>query len=187
MAKFYIPGNQLYFNNLTFNAGGSGGFYTSKSSTLITWNNTQYGSALGGQLALNVPADVEFFIRVYWGSAYMINLAHRLSSMKLATDASLFDSGYGLHLGVSSTEASIYRASTRLAYYNVGNGTARGRFRLNGTSLQAKVWLEPNDEPSSWQMSVTDSTYTSGVAGLATRAGTIYAIGIGTDGSEAPF
>lgn len=35
------------------------------------------------------------------------------------------------------------------------------RFRANGTSLQGKYWLDGTDEPSSWAVSVTDSTVTA--------------------------
>lgn len=40
------------------------------------------------------------------------------------------------------------------------------RFSVVGTSLKAKVWNEAEKEPSFWQMTATDSSFTSGYVGL---------------------
>lgn len=42
------------------------------------------------------------------------------------------------------------------------------RFRIIGTSLQAKMWRHTASEPASWQVSDTDSSNASGKVGLAT-------------------
>jgi hypothetical protein len=40
------------------------------------------------------------------------------------------------------------------------------RFRVNGTSLKAKIWEYRNHEPDEWQIETTDSNLTSGLSGL---------------------
>lgn len=65
------------------------------------------------------------------------------------------------------------------------------RFRWNaGTSeIKARVWLDGNSEPSSWDVETTDSDITdSGTIGLFNYGNTFYysRIGVGTDGDPAP-
>jgi hypothetical protein len=40
------------------------------------------------------------------------------------------------------------------------------RFRVVGTSLYARVWQTGTTEPTSWQITVTDTTFSSGYCGL---------------------
>jgi hypothetical protein len=40
------------------------------------------------------------------------------------------------------------------------------RFRMVGTTLYARVWQTGTTEPSSWQITVTDTTFSSGFCGL---------------------
>lgn len=73
------------------------------------------------------------------------------------------------------------------------------RFRINGTgatvTLQAKVWLDHQEEPSGWLLEASDtdaSRITSaGWVGVGrwNNTGTVYydAVGVGTNGDTAPF
>jgi len=40
------------------------------------------------------------------------------------------------------------------------------RFRVVGTTLYARVWQTGTSEPTSWQITVSDSTFASGYCGL---------------------
>lgn len=73
-------------------------------------------------------------------------------------------------------------------------GSARSfiRFRVNGTSLQAKIWLERDDEPAGWQVNDTRSALSSGWAGLFSFQGTELLkaceyLAVDTDGGTAPL
>jgi len=65
------------------------------------------------------------------------------------------------------------------------------RFRVNGTALKSKFWLDGDPEPTSWLLETTDSTVTiagySGV-GLIARRTTLEVdvYSVGTDGDPAP-
>ena len=66
------------------------------------------------------------------------------------------------------------------------------RFRVNGTTLQAKLWLEGDVEPSSWTLSTTDSSISAaGWVGVGnfTASGTrdIDFFSVGTNGDTAPL
>ena len=65
------------------------------------------------------------------------------------------------------------------------------RFRLNSTSLDAKIWVDGDAEPGSWDISITDSTNTAaGYQGFYQRrhGGTKHCdyFAVGTAGDTAP-
>jgi hypothetical protein len=43
------------------------------------------------------------------------------------------------------------------------------RFRLNGTTLQCKAWLDGDSEPESWNITETDSSHAEGSVGFVTN------------------
>jgi hypothetical protein len=60
---------------------------------------------------------------------------------------------------------------------------------LSDGTLRAKAWRNGESEPASWLLSLTDSTFSSGVLGVEIqRFGTCYYfwIGVGTAGDGAP-
>jgi len=63
------------------------------------------------------------------------------------------------------------------------------RFRANGTDLKAKLWQTGTTEPSSWTLTTSDSSITSGytaVFGYSFPITTCDVFGVGTDGDSAP-
>jgi len=66
------------------------------------------------------------------------------------------------------------------------------RFRVNGTSIQVRVWADGGGEPGTWTLDSTDSTVSGvGWSGLSiyTNSGagaTIKQVGFGTNGDAAP-
>lgn len=66
------------------------------------------------------------------------------------------------------------------------------RFRANGTSLKAKVWLDGTSEPSAWHIDITDSSISAagwiGVGNLeSTGTRDFDWVSIGTNGDTAPL
>jgi hypothetical protein len=63
------------------------------------------------------------------------------------------------------------------------------RFRLNGTSLKAKVWAHGGSEPALWTVEATDANWTIGLFGWLTRRGSRQdwaRFGVGLNGFTAP-
>lgn len=90
---------------------------------------------------------------------------------------------------VSGTYSDIGTAT-----YNPGYKAYEARHRVNGTTIQTKVWLHGDPEPETWTLSNTDASITTaGGHGLfqfnpsgSGSALRIFAVGIGTDGDTAP-
>jgi len=66
------------------------------------------------------------------------------------------------------------------------------RFRVNGTDLKAKVWMDTDPEPGSWQITTTDSALTGvgniGIANIGTVAYCKYDfMSVATYGGTAPM
>jgi hypothetical protein len=96
---------------------------------------------------------------------------------------------YFLQIQNDSNIVNVWRsapggATTQLASQKIGQVTTAKqwvRFKVQGTSLKAKVWTDGTAEPAAWEMEVTDSTITgAGVlqlkwlrGGVATSAGDV--------------
>lgn len=65
--------------------------------------------------------------------------------------------------GVSTTLATLFN----FLPYTPG-GVGKARLRIVGTTLRAKIWTG-GDEPSGWDLTVTDANHTSGAAGVDSR------------------
>lgn len=90
---------------------------------------------------------------------------------------------------VSGTLTAI---GTIYAYTFVANAWYYVRFRANGTSLKARVWLDGEPEPSVWHIDFTDSSITAagwvGVGNLeSTGTRDFDWVSIGTNGDTAPL
>jgi hypothetical protein len=60
------------------------------------------------------------------------------------------------------------------------------RFRINGTTLQAKIWSYFSEEPVAWALETTDSSHASGWAGVglyAINTASFYYFGCGLNGA----
>lgn len=75
---------------------------------------------------------------------------------------------------------------------SISTGTwYRMRFRINGDTLKNKIWEDGTTEPSSWDVSVTDTNISSGKVGLggfssSSRYAQFDWLGIATEGDTAP-
>lgn len=67
------------------------------------------------------------------------------------------------------------------------------RLRAEGSTISAKIWEEGETEPVEWTLETTDTTYTSGYAGIGNHTGLLAdsrqwdIVGIGIDGASAPI
>lgn len=96
-----------------------------------------------------------------------------------------YSSGTNTQLGLTTTLSISANTKYKL------------RFRLNGTSLKGRVWLDGDSEPGTWNVDVTDSTISAagwcGCFGFAYIAGAPddnhdwYRIAVATNGDTAEF
>lgn len=83
-------------------------------------------------------------------------------------DATIPTTGYGFIFTVGSNIIEIW-SYTALGRTLVTSGTytfttspTKLRFQAIGTTIQAKLWVPPASEPGTWDLTGTDSTYTTG-------------------------
>ena len=105
-----------------------------------------------------------------------------------------YSTGSGSIIGRQDNSAS---APVSLASGSSGVDQAQYHYRrllVSGSSLSQKVWAGARgDEPGSWLLTASDSTYSSGVVGIGSRGGAsnqgivhVTQLAIGTDGDPAP-
>jgi hypothetical protein len=94
-------------------------------------------------------------------------------------------------LQIGRQSSGTFTTLTSISASRASSTRYQFRFRINGTTLSAKLWVDGASEPTTWQVSTSNSTITgAGRAGIFCRA--IYpamdyfAIGIGTNGDAAP-
>ena len=66
------------------------------------------------------------------------------------------------------------------------------RIRINGSSIKIRCWPDGENEPATWDIDTTDSTYSGagsvgfGYPAVNSRTMEYYTMGVGTDGDAAP-
>ena len=60
-------------------------------------------------------------------------------------------------------------ATLNVTLDSLKNTTHYLKVRMQGESIQAKFWVTGSSEPSDWDLTVSDSTFSSGKVGLATQ------------------
>ncbi|GAB6898602.1 hypothetical protein JCM9957A_16920 [Kineosporia succinea] len=104
---------------------------------------------------INVRHDTD---PVDGNNCYSMRLASKQSTWLLTRQVSYNDGGTPL-----ASKSATFTAGT---WYRL-------RFQAIGTTIRARTWLASATEPSGWDVSVTDSTYTApGKVGLCIRNGT---------------
>lgn len=139
-------------------------------------------------------ADCEILARIRTSSANADQIRLHLRG----SGAAASETAYGLALG-STTTLTLHKyvagVSTNLSTgtYNYSVNTwYHIRFRVNGTTLSAKVWLDTEPEPSAWTLTATDSAISAaGWVGVGNfdSGGTLDVdyLSIGTNGDTAPL
>jgi chitodextrinase len=77
--------------------------------------------------------------------------------------------GYGLELASNSSSVTITKTvagtttslNTTSGVQQVGSGRQWVRLRVSGSTIQYKIWLDGQAEPSTWRVSVTDTSVTT--------------------------
>lgn len=150
-----------------------------------------HARALTTMTAIGDQEIVVTFTLADLGEAYpMIHLRHG-GSWNGASPEPL--NGYTIELQPAGNTWSLDKrvAGTKTGLGSVGRGWTTGafrlRFRCQGTTISARIWPSANPEPATWDISVTDASLASGVAGLsayngnATTARTITFDDLGVD------
>lgn len=153
------------------------------------WLNTRGGGGTTPKVAAwdepGTPADVEVLVKL------------RENGCGAAVRIGDENNNYHVYLPVGFTPRLRKRVGssyTQLANLG-GNDVAAdtwywARFRCIGTQLQARVWIDGDPEPTTWQADVADSDLASGYVGVFTHddladAGADY-FSYGLDGDSAP-
>lgn len=139
-------------------------------------------------------ANVEIVARFRYteASTAQISLIARASGTALGSSSTQYEGGAedggdiykAAKLNPGYTElANVAQAQTIDTWYWL-------RFRVNGTTLQVKFWVDGDSEPASWGIETTDSDISAaGWVGIGTYdedSFEVDLIGIGTNGDTAP-
>lgn len=73
-----------------------------------------------------------------------------------------------VHITKQTAGSSV--ADSGAAVSLVAGGTYKLRFQLIGSTIRCRAWLASGAEPGSWMVTMTDSTYTSGLIGFRDQA-----------------
>jgi LysM repeat protein len=155
-------------------AGGGTATYQSSALKFQSGNQGGYAGTSRTSRSFNItsPADVE----ITGTFAHDANEAYPLVMARATTSTVDYNNGYYLKLGKDSViriGKTVSFAGTTLGSGSItpaSNTTYGFRFRVVGTSLKARIWT--GTEPSTWDIDITDSTFTSaGKAGITIGAG----------------
>jgi hypothetical protein len=137
-------------------------------------------------------ADFEILCQVYVDSS---STTHRFLAGRVSTSGA---SRTGYSCRVRTTSIDIYH-STGSTFTSVSGATISitsgtwcwVRFRVNGTTCRARIWVDGDSEPGTWNVDSADSTYsTAGHVGLLKGNNTTTQkwrkLGVGTNGDTAP-
>lgn len=121
-------------------------------------------SEIGG---VSVPASANSEVWMLFapqGASSDTRLALRMSGA--ASSENCYLGGYRRYARNAQQGKYVSGSYTELgtAAYNPGYAACEARMRVNGTSVQTKVWLHGDPEPETWTMSHTDSSV-SGAGG----------------------
>lgn len=171
---------------------------TAPNKTLVLFANVA-GTKVYSYIPLNGVTDVEGLAKFVLSSDFGKQgvMALRYSGNSEATTAGYIASGSFIS---SAGQLAIDEGQTGYLYWQpwnyLANVTYWVRFRVNGSTQQAKVWVDGNAEPGSWLVSGTDSHQTvgtfSGITNYSLASGgasdTIsYSwLSFGTNGDPAP-
>lgn len=185
---------QYSTNFSEYTAGQEPSDWTHQWSTAISYT-AETGSGLGGKL-LQQAHTAEGVGGLSWDDAGSAADVEILAKVRLHSDTSTIDYGAGLHLRGSgaSGSANAYHVSLDLGgqQVNIGRNVAGSyasivssvaftftydqwvwiRFRVNGTAIKVRWWLDGNSEPGTWNVETTNSDVTgAGTTGVYTYDG----------------
>lgn len=154
---------------------GAGATIQSNRARLNAGTLADYDGAVSIRANISNVADAEWLTSSFW---YQDSQDGRLEAWLRCDDISNPGNGYFLSLLRTGTVA-LYKASgfsynsLATASFSFTTGTGyKLRFRVVGTTVQAKLWAATDTEPSSWTMNVTDSSVTAaGQCALSVQGG----------------
>lgn len=154
----------------------------SSHNELLAWNDID-GDAN--------RADVELLFQYYNDSA---TASQRVAGVRMATSGTR--TGYAVRVRTNSIDTYRFTGLTFTAITNSAVSFSSGtwcwvRFRVNGTTVRARIWADGDSEPGTWDCDSTDSTYSTAghvgpLKGANTNTQKWRKFGVGTNGDTAP-
>lgn len=159
------------------------------ATTTPAWSITSDGATAGGK-RLGVASPASVGTNISFDPAGVVTDGEALALVKTgaSTTASVINVGLAMrasagsdvaytaylvrHSGINSGNFSLYVARDNVAAITsttfawAANTRYWIRFRMQGTSLQVKVWAYGSAEPASWTISTTDANLASGYVGI---------------------
>ena len=136
-------------------------------------------------------ADVELLFQYYNDST---STTQRVAAVRMATSGTR--TGYAVRVRTASIDIYRFTTNTFTALSNATVSFTSGtwcwvRFRVNGTTLRARIWADGDSEPGTWDCDTTDSTYSTAghvgpLKGANTNTQKWRKLGVGTNGDTAP-
>ncbi len=135
----------------------------------ITNNGTNTAARQTTVSSIAIPADAEVLCPVTFPTAGSCRVWLRASGTQTNR---VSDAGYCISLDVASSSFTLRRSNGASSGATTQLGTGYTitltpgskfwiRFRVQGSSVMGKVWLDGTTEPTDWLQSVTDTTYTA--------------------------
>lgn len=135
--------------------------------------------------------DVELLFQYYNDST---STTQRVAAVRMVTSGTR--TGYACRVRTNSIDTYRFTGATFTAITNTTVSFSSGtwcwvRFRINGTTVRARIWADGDSEPGTWDCDATDATYsTAGAVGPLKGANTNTQkwrkLGVGTNGDTAP-
>jgi subtilase family serine protease len=122
-------------------------------------SNNGYTGVLGSNSATNISV-------LFSGEMSSFSNSTHIGAVLHWTDSSHWYRAYidGTNLVIQKASGSTVLATTKFsASTNTGYFI---RFNITGTTLSARAWAAGQAEPTSWMVTATDSSYTSGYCGI---------------------
>lgn len=151
-------------NGSGFSVSGGQGLVRVSAAGQGPWAQLAGISSTAVDLTSNVVMDA----RVNSGAAYVGMIGRRVGSSDYRLKVKVAPSGLATvsAIRVNGGETTLASASTGITY--TAGAVLRTRLQVTGTSpttIRARVWLSTSTEPSTWQVSTTDSTAALQAAG----------------------
>lgn len=170
------------------------GSYEVAAGPVAAWqpNFTSNFDFLSWDTVGSISGDCEVLVRVRTSAASGVQAGAVIHGATGATSGYFVSlAGGGTTLLISRMDTGTETSLSEPSFTWAADTDYWIRFQRSSSAIRARVWADGGGEPGTWLYDGTDSTYTSGSAGLFVRNGFSgtkqwNAVGVGTGGDSAP-